>query len=185
MRRPFSTCASSLAAFFLFFSAPARAGAPVQPLEIVDESQPMISGSKKDDARWIAELGRCVEIIKDSDRKLAGSGLSSKQAKKLRERRALELSRLEATGREQDANYKAQVYLARAFLSVSRPRRALRPAERAVYLAPSDHEAHILRGLARLGVGDKPEAAAEARSILAVEPENKGAKDLLRLAGEK
>lgn len=139
------------------------AAAPHQP-HVFEESS--IGASKDDDERWLAELKRCVDAAKASKGK----------------RREHEIARLEATGRELNDNYKAQVYLARAFLSVSQPRRALLRAERAITLAPDDKEAHVVRGLARIELGDRSGAASDARAVLEQEPDNKGAKDLLRLS---
>jgi tetratricopeptide (TPR) repeat protein len=151
-----------IAAAALFLSPHAKAA------ETADKSNPTISGDSKDDARWVAAIGRCIKIIKTS----AGK------------RREAQMRRLDATGREQSENYKAQVYLARAFLSVSEARRAMRRAERAVYLAPDDQEAHIVLGLSYLQAGYKPKAAVEARKILAAEPDNKGAAELLRASAD-
>src|SRR5437899_1960154 len=124
----------ALAALFLLM-APVRAAAPPPDVDTT------INGSRKDDRAWKDALRASVAVIAAANNELAATGLSAAKSKELRAKRDRELARLGATGRDGDENFLIQVYLARAFLSLSQTRRALGCADRAVELAPEDRDA--------------------------------------------
>lgn len=180
MNRPFLSCLM-VAALLVGIPPLHAAKAKKKAAAETKKKAAAASTTKKRDKAWLRKLDRWARRIEKIDKKLSKKKLSERRRGKLLRQREKSLAGLDSARKLNQDNHTAQIHMARAFLLIGEFPRARSAAERAVELAPDDLESLSVRALARYKTGAHALAAEDAKRILKKDPNNLGARDILRL----
>lgn len=129
---------------------------------------------------WRGDLWNMVDTIQAAKKEARIA--PTPELKAVADRKVSEgLGRMEQLGDARKDDAQAQTRVARAFLDVGEPRRALARADRAVSLAPGDAAARLARAQASYRLGRYKAVAEDARAALRLEPGSAEALSLLKL----
>lgn len=128
------------------------------------------------------QVSQAVEKIKSNDKKSTNPSTPPRQKQALKRERGEQIDKIESIADKHSTDPSAQTKIARAFLDVSEPGRALKRADQAVNLAPQDPFARLIHGQASYQLGRFDQAASDAKTALRFSPNNPQALALLKLS---